>query len=406
MDEVFNRTWELLHLLQDQGSKLLLVYARARLESITLEPIDLDSCVAVTIASVNRLDWMNARANLVDTWRLIEFNADNLESDLDIIVDGNLRRSEGNETGQLRVGFEFDAPLARLGERNQYRQSLIEYQQARRNYLAFVDGVSQSLRGTLRTMELNQVNFEIRRQAVWSAIDQADQARLRLYEEPPAAGASTTGTDTLGPTAARDLLSALSDLLSSQNDFLSVWVNFQLQRVQLDLDLGTMQLDYRGMWIDPGTIGAGYVGGVGADCAPEVELMETIPPGMEVEREGGADPALGPELVPPDASDETLLFDPTKSEDELPIDVPDDAPAAQDGTPAQPLDEEASPHLLPTPDGADRLPVHGPVIVGPATGLPPTTSDAGPVRVRLVVGAEDGSRPAPSPVDPGWRIRR
>ena len=40
-------------------------------------------------------------------------------------------------------------------------------------------------------------------------------------------------------TTARDLVSALSDLLNVQNDFLSVWVNYELQRRFLDLDLGT-----------------------------------------------------------------------------------------------------------------------------------------------------------------------
>jgi hypothetical protein len=49
------------------------------------------------------------------------------------------------------------------------------------------------------------------------------------------------------------LVNALSDLLNVQNDFLSVWVDYEVQRLGLDFDLGTMQLDDRGMWIDPGS---------------------------------------------------------------------------------------------------------------------------------------------------------
>jgi hypothetical protein len=234
----------------------------------------------------------------------------------------------------LQVGFEFDAPLARLGERNQYRQALIEYQQARRNYLTFVDGVSQLLRNTLRTMELNQTNFEIRRQALWTAIDQVDQAQLRLYEEPPAAGAATVvGTDTIGPTAARDLLSALSDLLSSQNDFLSVWVNYELQRIQLDLDLGTMRVDDRGIWIDPGTVGAGYGTTDAESCAADKsDRPEAVP--------------AGPEIIPPGG--------PAAS------DAVDD-----DAAPAMPADE-ADVRILPAPDGAQRIPIYGPPMARPA----------------------------------------
>ena len=37
---------------------------------------------------------------------------------------------------------------------------------------------------------------------------------------------------------------------------LSVWVNYEVLRRSLDLDLGTMQLDAEGNWIDPGPIRA------------------------------------------------------------------------------------------------------------------------------------------------------
>jgi hypothetical protein len=69
-------------------------------------------------------------------------------------------------------------------------------------------------------------------------------------------------------------VSALSDLLQAQNDFLSVWVTYELLRRTLDLDLGTMQLDSDGMWIDPGPIGpaTGYPG-------VEVDLEDPCWPG-------------------------------------------------------------------------------------------------------------------------------
>jgi hypothetical protein len=39
---------------------------------------------------------------------------------------------------------------------------------------------------------------------------------------------------------------------------MSIWVNYEVLRRGLDLDLGTMQLDREGLWIDPGTIGQDY----------------------------------------------------------------------------------------------------------------------------------------------------
>ena len=85
--------------------------------------------------------------------------------------------------------MQFDAPLTRLAERNIYRQSLIEYQQARRNYYQFRDRVSQGLRSTLRQVRLNEINFELRRAAVLVAISQVDLTQLRLSEPPQPCGA-------------------------------------------------------------------------------------------------------------------------------------------------------------------------------------------------------------------------
>ncbi len=53
-----------------------LIQARARLESVVVQPTNLSSEDAFQVALENRLDVMNNRAALVDTWRLIAFNAD------------------------------------------------------------------------------------------------------------------------------------------------------------------------------------------------------------------------------------------------------------------------------------------------------------------------------------------
>ncbi len=256
--------------------ELSLAQARARVESVGLELVDLSSQRAIDIARDNRLDWMNARMALVDSWRLIEFNADNLESDLDLVISGDISNVNSNplslddQTGRLRVGLQFDSPLTRLSERNTYRQTLIEYQQARRNYYNFEDTVKRALRTTLRSVDLSQLNFELRRAAVHVAIAQVELTRLRLQEPPKPAVEQAFSN-----TTARDLVSALSDLLNVQNDFLSVWVNYELQRRFLDLDLGTMQLDARGIWIDPGKISSEYFAFEPDYC------QDPTPPGLE-----------------------------------------------------------------------------------------------------------------------------
>ncbi len=230
---------------------LSLVQAGARLEVVSFEPIELTNEQALAIAAVHRQDWMNARANLVDAWRLIFFNANDLRGFLNLVFSGDIGNVGDNpfdlrgSRGRLRMGVEFDAPLTRLAERNIYRQSLIEFQQARRTYYQFRDGIYQSLRNTLRQIRLNELNFELRRAAVQLAISQVDLTQMRL-SEPPQPGE----TAQFDNNTARDLVQALGDLLNVQNDFLSVWVNHEVQLLSLELNLGVMELMPNGLRID------------------------------------------------------------------------------------------------------------------------------------------------------------
>jgi outer membrane protein TolC len=256
-EDARNELRSLATALSNHVLELSLYQAEARLEQITLIPIQMESTQAVEIARGHRLDWMNARARLVDDWRQIEVVANDLESDLDLVVSGDIRARDDNpvkfraEDGQLRFGLAFDSPITRLRERNNYREQLINYQRSRRSYMLFEDRITQSLRNTIRTIEVSQLNFEIARAAVRVAIAQVDLSRMRLTEP-----AKVNQQVTFSPTTARDVVSALRDLLDAQNNLLNVWVNYEVLRRVLDFELGTMQLDRDGIWIDPGTVGA------------------------------------------------------------------------------------------------------------------------------------------------------
>jgi hypothetical protein len=54
----------------------------------------------------------------------------------------------------------------------------------------------------------------------------------------------------LGPTVAQNLIFALNDLLASQNVFMSVILNHYENRMMLYRELGIMELDDCGIWID------------------------------------------------------------------------------------------------------------------------------------------------------------
>ena len=140
-----------------------------------------------------------------------------------------------------------------------------------------MDRVSQGLRSTIRTLELNELNFETRRVAVLSAIEQIvlnDEIQTLNEERGQAQGV----------TAARDIVQALSDLQDAQDAFMGVWITYEVNRRFLDYNLGTMELDARGIWIDPGPIRGGVPPFAVDPCVTEGGLQ--LAPGDRLWLEG------------------------------------------------------------------------------------------------------------------------
>lgn len=278
--------------LEDHLTNLSLAQARARLEIVVIAPLDLAYDDAVRIAHEHRLDWMNQRAALVDQWRLIAFNADRLESDLDVVFSGDFSTVRDNpldfrgKTGSLSVGLQFDAPLTRVSERNQYREALINYQSVRRGYVQFEDGVKQTLRLELRTLDQARENLEFQRQSLVIALRAFDNTRLRLRQPPAPTVPGEVAQVQFGPTVARDLLGALSDLLNAQNNFMSVWLQYETTRMQLYRDLGILRLDENGLWVE-------------GPIEPYIEAVKYLP-------EFGIPPMVPPGPFPPDGDNVVL----------------------------------------------------------------------------------------------------
>jgi hypothetical protein len=241
--------------LSDGVQELSLVQARSRLESVVMTTIDLTPEVALEVARANRLDWMNNRASLVDSWRLITFNANALRSNLTVSLNGDIATVGDNPvkfqapTGNMSAGVQFDPPFTRLLERNNYRSVLISYQQDRRQLVQFEDRISQTLRQNLRQLEQLEANLALQRSAVAIALRRVDQTREDLTA-PTAPAEPGQPASALGPTAAQNLISALTALSDSQNNFMSVWLNYYASRMVLMRELGIMRLDDDGKWID------------------------------------------------------------------------------------------------------------------------------------------------------------
>ena len=270
-------------------SELTLIEARARLEAISIDSIELTASDALEIARSNRLDWMNNRAALVDTWRLVEFNGNRLESNLDVVLNGEMGTVGDNSVKfqardtTVSAGLRFDTPFNRRAERNDFRQQLIFYQQARRRMIQYEDGVNRGLRRLLRDLEQLRVNLEIQRRAVAISIRRVDQTRENFNKPtpPPQPGQQISQ---FGPTAALNLLTALSDLRSSQNNFMSVWLNYHAGRMRLLRDLGIIRIDDDGLWIEESVQNAlnAAMAGVPVEMPPDVpaqwfDTLENLP---------------------------------------------------------------------------------------------------------------------------------
>ncbi len=232
---------------RSQQSVLFVTQNQVRLFLIDVQPFDIDEATAVDIALGGRLDLMNQRARTMDAWRGVEVAADALESDLDLTADlsvgtdpsfSNPVRFDASES-LLRLGVQFDGPLNRFNERNQYRSAQIFYQQARRQYMAAEDGIVTQIRVDLRDLRINWLNFQISRQTLISAARRVDETQLKLRAETSADSAST-----------RDLLEALQVLLDAKNGLISSWINYEVGRIGLFVDLELLYLDSQGTWIN------------------------------------------------------------------------------------------------------------------------------------------------------------
>jgi hypothetical protein len=124
-----------------------------------------------------------------------------------------------------------------------------------------------------------------------------------------------------GPTAALNLLTALSDLRNAQNNFMSVWLNYYATRMQLMRDLGFMQLDGEGGWID-----------IPLPAADSVRLEELdLPPAVPQEWLGEAfrEPVPIEESSPPAQPSLLEPPEPGTVDELLPLPTPSRDPAPQ-----------------------------------------------------------------------------
>jgi hypothetical protein len=229
-------------------AKLYVLQTLVRVFLIRLEPVPYSEDEAFAYAFANRLDLMNERGRVVDTWRQVTITANALKGVLNVNFNANVATPPTGtnpfdfraSASQYTVGLHAEAPLNRMAERNAYRTAQINYQQERRNFIALRDQIQFNIRLDLRNLRADRVSFEIARRQLMSAARQLQGTREDLLIQ----GANANPAATLG------VITALQNLLNAQNSLINTWVSYETARYQLLLDMELMQVDERGMYRD------------------------------------------------------------------------------------------------------------------------------------------------------------
>jgi hypothetical protein len=208
----------------------------------------------------NRLDVMNARAQVVDAWRQLAVYANALLGAF--TVQYNLSASSPAGMAQpLNIGgsattnqlvLNASPPLTRIVERNNYRAAQIAYQRQRRQLQQAEDLTMQTVNNELTNLRQFAEQYKIQQRQLELAYLTIDNSLEAIQAPtPPAAPPGLTRTQQDGPAAlTSQLLTAQRSLPAAQTNLLTIWINYLDQRLQLYRDLELMPLDARGVWID------------------------------------------------------------------------------------------------------------------------------------------------------------
>jgi Outer membrane efflux protein len=198
-----------------------------------------------------RLDLMNARAQLYDSWRQIRFQANSLKGILNVGVTNQVFTPPTttnpfgffSQASQFSLVLNAELPLIRLAERNNFRAALISYQRQRRNLQNTEDALKLQLRNDIRGMQVAAITYEIAKQSLELNIRLKDQAFEQIIAPPQAGAGQGLAQSANAAAQTSNLISFQSNLIRAEGSLLTAWQNFQLARLSLYRDIGTLPYD-------------------------------------------------------------------------------------------------------------------------------------------------------------------
>ena len=126
-----------------------------------------------------------------------------------------------------------DLPLERTGEQNAYRNSYISLERSVRDVQALEDQIKLDIRGALRHLLRTRESYRIQAMSVKLARRRVESTSLFLDA---------------GRAEVRDMLEAQESLVQAQNALTSALVNYRIAELELQRDMGVLQVDDEGLW--------------------------------------------------------------------------------------------------------------------------------------------------------------
>ncbi|MHC4561952.1 MAG: TolC family protein [Planctomycetota bacterium] len=208
-------------------------------------PLELPPEEAVGIALSHRLDLQTAEGRVFDAQRRVVVAANALEMGLSVTgsAQAGERRSLGSASapaarlrprdGLYAFGVELDLPLERTAEQNAYRNSYINLERSVRDVQDLEDQIKLQVRGELRDLVRGRESYRIQSMSVTVAQRRVESTALFLQA---------------GRAQVRDVLEAQEAFVSAQNALTSALVNYRVAELELQRDLGVLQIDSQGLW--------------------------------------------------------------------------------------------------------------------------------------------------------------
>ncbi len=199
-------------------------------------PISEDTAVATALSS--RPSLLTARAAVRDAAKDVEIAADKFNPQLDVTLASSVPSTETQKFWRLQphrhtrsAVLEFDYEIDQTDNRDDYRNAIIAFSQARRDLAETEDNIRLNVRQAYRSLQESRKSYQLQKQSVAIARRRRKLASLQQKE---------------GQASARDVLEAEEALRGAQNGLTSALIQYTTTRLEFLADIGMIEVDRKG----------------------------------------------------------------------------------------------------------------------------------------------------------------